>query len=209
MPFNPSTSSADSTNILTQVATTFWQRHRRPAAPAVVTALLEAEKSTRQQRLSYPQALLYGKWRLCFTAPRQTHFKNNTAGKGFYLPQIAPAQISFAPVPESSPESSANHTELMAIGNQVQAGPFLLRLTGPARYLAQKNLLSFDFTQIQLSVLGQTLYQGGFRGGKAKTENFEHQPISKLPFFAFFQITESFIAARGRGGGLALWIKED
>lgn len=209
MTFDTSVSASDSTDVLMQVANTFRQRRNRPPAPAVVTALLEAERATRQQRSSYPQALLYGDWRLCFTVPRQAHFKNNTAiGKGFYIPQIAPAQISFAPASgsEISPETSASHSP-MTIGNQVQSGPVLLRLTGPARYLAKKNLLAFELTQIQLSLLGQTLYQGGFRGGKAKAENFEHQPISKLPFFAFFEITDSFIAARGRGGGVALWVK--
>ena len=37
----------------------------------------------------------------------------------------------------------------------------------------------------------------------------QHVPIAKLPFFAFFLITENLIAARGRGGGLALWIKDN
>jgi len=41
-----------------------------------------------------------------------------------------------------------------------------------------------------------------------KEMNFYDQPIAKLPFFAFFLVTEDFIAARGRGGGLALWVKE-
>jgi len=34
--------------------------------------------------------------------------------------------------------------------------------------------------------------------------NFYDQPIAKLPFFAFFLVTEDFIAACGRGGGLLL-----
>jgi len=37
--------------------------------------------------------------------------------------------------------------------------------------------------------------------------NFYDQPIAKLPFFAFFLVTEDFIAARGRGGGLALGLR--
>lgn len=212
MPSDPFIASSDSSfdslsssvAILTQVAATFQQRHNRPPAPTVVTALLTAEKETRQHRLSYPPELLFGKWRLCFTAPRQAHFKEDKAiGKGFYIPQIAPAQISFAPAPgiESNPDQ-------MTIGNQVQAGPLVLRFTGPARYAAKKNLLAFDFTQIQLSAFGRTLYQGSFRSGKAQTKNFEQQSIAKLPFFAFFMLTDSFIAARGRGGGLALWVKE-
>jgi len=205
MSFESSISASNSTDILMQVANTYWQRRNRPPVSVVVAALLEAERATRQQRSSYSQDLLYGKWRLCFTAPRQSHLKSNVAiGKGFYVPQIAPAQISFAPGSETGSDAALE----MTIGNQIQAGPLLLRLTGPARYLAPKNLLAFDFTQIQLSLFGQTLYQGAFRGGKTQAENFQHQPIAKLPFFAFFEMTEAFIAARGRGGGLALWVKD-
>jgi len=77
----------------------------------------------------------------------------------------------------------------------------LLKLTGPAQYLGKKNLLAFDFTHMQLSVL-IVPHSGEFRGGKEKEMNFYDQPIAKL-LFAFFLVTEDFIAARGRGGGLA------
>lgn len=200
-----SATASDFLGTLTQVAITFPGKNNRPTAQAVVTALLDAEKAAKQQRLSYPLRSLLGKWSLCFTAPRHAHFKENTAiGKGFYLPQIAPAQISFSAAEPGRETDSGN----LAIGNQVRVGFCLLRLTGPARYSSQKNLLAFDFTQLQLSLLGQTIYQGGFPGGQTKAKNFDHQPIAKLPFFAFFLVTESLIAARGRGGGLALWVKE-
>lgn len=198
-----SDSVSESIAVLTQVATSFWQKQHRPAAPTVVTALLTVEQATRKQHQSYAPELLLGKWRLCFTAPRQARFKANVAvGKGLYIPQIAPAQLSFAAGTEFHPNQ-------LTIGNQVQAGPLVLRLTGPARYVARKNLLAFDFTQIQLRLFGRTLYQGSLRGGKAKSKEFEHQSIAALPFFAFFLITDSLIAARGRGGGLALWVKEE
>ncbi len=61
---------------------------------------------------------------------------------------------------------------------------------------------------MHLMLFGCTVYSGNFRGGKATATDFYHQPIAKLPFFAFFLVTEEFIAARGRGGGLALWVKE-
>lgn len=200
-----SATSSDFLTTLTQVATTFPKKGDRPAAQAVVMALLDAEKAAKQKRLSYPLQSLLGKWSLCFTAPRHAHFKENMAiGKGFYLPQIAPAQISFSAAEPGRATNSIN----LAIGNQVQVGFCLLRLTGPARYSGQKNLLAFDFTHLQLSLLGQTIYQGGFPGGQAKAKTFDHQPIARLPFFAFFLVTESLIAARGRGGGLALWVKE-
>jgi hypothetical protein len=124
-------------------------------------------------------------------------------GKGFYLPQIAPAQISFTQV-----STSAQSPGQLEIGNSFQFGPLLFKLTGPAQYLGKKNLLTFDFTHMQLCLFGRAVYSGEFRGGKAAATNFSGQPIAKLPFFAFFLVAEDFIAARGRGGGLALWVKE-
>lgn len=194
-----------SPNFITTVAhaaSAFRDRNGdRPSTKAVVNALLQAEKAAKQQRLVYPPESLLGQWRLCFTAPRQAHLRNGIAlGKGFYVPQIAPAQISFTATPT---DASLAKVE---IGNQIQFGPLLFKLTGPTQYLGKKNLLAFDFTHMQISLFSRIAYSGEFRGG-TKAVDFYHQSIAKLPFFSFFLITEDFIAARGRGGGLALWVK--
>ena len=171
----------------------------RPTAKEVVEALLQAEKTTKQQKQVYPLELLFGQWRLCFTAPKNAHFKSGVAlGKGLYVPQIAPAQISFFP--------SQNLGEAR-ITNSLQFGSLQLKLTGPARYLDKKNLLMFDFTQVEILLFNRAIYSGGFRGGKLKEADFYQQSVA-TPFFAFFRVTKDFIAARGRSGGLALWVKE-
>jgi hypothetical protein len=179
-------------------------RSARPSAKVVVNALLQAEKAAKQQHLTYPLNSLLGDWRLCFTAPRKAHLRGGVAlGKGLYVPQIAKAQISFSTQSPNSAQSSSQ----VEINNSVQCGPLLFKLTGPTRYLGKKNLLAFDFTYMQLCLFGRAVYSGEFRGGKATATNFYHQSIAKLPFFAFFLMTDDFIAARGRGGGLALWVK--
>jgi hypothetical protein len=185
--------SPDFVATLTKVAAAFRDRNlNRPSAAAVVNALLEAEKVAKQQRLVYPLESLFGHWQLCFTAPRKAHLQNGVAqGKGFYVPQIAPAQISFG---------------TQAVSNQIKFGSLLFKLTGPMKYLGKKNLLAFDFNHVQLSLFGRTVYSGKFRGGTQPVD-FDRQSIAKLPFFALFLVTENFIAARGRGGGLALWVK--
>ncbi|MGL5880457.1 MAG: hypothetical protein ACRC2V_22150 [Xenococcaceae cyanobacterium] len=171
-------------------------RDHRPAAKVVVSALLQAERAAKQQRLVYPLESLLGDWRLYFTAPRNAKLQNGVAqGNGFYIPQIAPAQISF------------HAKERLEISNQIQFGSLLFKLTGPARYLGKKNLLAFDLTKMQLRLFNRTVYQGKFNSGK-RSGNFEEQPIGKLPFFAFFLINEDYIVARGRGGGLAIWVKQ-
>ena len=191
----------DSTiDVLDHAAASLRTKSDRPEAKEVVKALLQAEKAAKQQKLVYPLESLFGQWRLCFTAPKNAHFKSGVAlGKGFYVPQIAPAQISFFP--------SQNLGEAR-ITNSVQFGSLQLKLTGPARYLDKKNLLMFDFTQVEILLFNRAIYSGGFRGGKLKDADFYKRSVAKAPFFAFFRVTEDFIAARGRGGGLALWVKE-
>jgi hypothetical protein len=52
------------------------------------------------------------------------------------------------------------------------------------------------------------LFKKAFWSGQAKIEAFEDLSTAQLPFFAFFLVTDDLIAARGRGGGLALWFRD-
>jgi hypothetical protein len=209
-----SQTESDFVKILTNAVTAYRTKNsHRPSAADVVEALLQAEKAAKQQKLTYPLTPLLGKWRLCFaTGTRKVRQRGGIIlGKGLYLPQFFAAHISFNTVSSQLEQTEqAEQTEnRIEIGNQVQFGVTSFKLTGPAQYLGKKNLLAFDFDKMQFSLLERTLYKGKLPGSKAETEDFYNKPIAKLPFFAFFLITEDFIAARGRGGGLALWIKED
>ena len=196
------TITQDFITLLTQTVSAYkGQKIERPPAEAVVNALLQAEKAAKQQRLTYPFASILGKWRLCFTTgtKKVKHRRGIKLGNGFYLPKFAAAHICF------SPTQDADKGE---ITNSVEFGSLKLKLTGPAKYLGKKNLLAFDFTQMQISLFSRTIYNGEIRGGKTKAEDFDNRPLSVLPFFAFFLVTPDLIAARGRGGGLALWIRD-
>lgn len=176
-----STASPDFVATLTHAAAHERDRRSdRPSAKEVVNALLQAEKVAKQQRLAYPLESLLGDWRLCFTAPRQAHLKGGMAlGKGFYVPQIAPAQISFGTAASTSGQSPGR----LEIGNQIQFSSLLFKLAGSAQYLGKKNLLAFDFTHMHLCLFGRAVYNGEFRGGKATARDFYVQSIAKLPFY--------------------------
>ncbi len=188
--------------VLSSAALSYRGSRNRPAPEQVVQALLEAEKTAKKQRILYAFEQLFGQWRLCFsTGTRKAQNRAGIVlGKGFYVPKIAPARIAFA---------SGTSDERGEITNQVQAGFFTLKLIGLTQYSGKKNLLAFDFTRLQIEVLDRAVYSGAIRGGKDKAAAFYETSISTLPFFAFFLVTDDFIAARGRGGGLALWIKEN
>ncbi|QLE57088.1 hypothetical protein [Nostoc sp. TCL26-01] len=190
--------------ILSQVATAYRAKNSsRPTPEVLVNALLQAEKVAKQQQLTNNFESLIGKWRLCFaTGTKKAKARGGIIlGKGWYIPQFIAIHLAF---------SYASEQDLTRgeISNQVQWSTVTLKLTGPAKHLGKKNLLAFDFTQMLINVFGRTIYRQQIRSGKMQTEDFYTQPITKLPFFAFFIVTEDLIAARGRGGGLALWIRD-
>lgn len=180
----------------------FRQSQRsRPDGKQVTAALLTLEKQAKQSKQSIPLESLLGTWQLCFSAGKKAKFQSGEpVGGGFYMPKLAIARIAF--IYDTVPDHE------LRIANELHAGPLTIRFTGPARYPDQKNLLTFDFTHLQVSCFGLTLYQGAV-GNKRTDSSFQETAIAKLPFFAFFAATEDYIAARGRGGGLAIWIKPE
>ena len=197
-------SPSDFITSLSHTATAYREGNQVPSAEVIVNALLEAEKTAKLQKLNYPFESLGGKWRLCFaTGTKKVRNRGGIIlGKGWYVPKLTKIHLCFS----STEEQTLGKGE---IANQVQLGGILLKLTGPIKYLGKKNLLAFDFTQMQISLFNWMFVNKQIRSGKVESGNFDNQPIAKLPFFAFFLITENLIAARGRGGGLALLIKEN
>ncbi|MBE9141413.1 hypothetical protein IQ254_30190 [Nodosilinea sp. LEGE 07088] len=173
----------------------------KPEAKPVTAALLAAERQTKQQRRRFSPEALLGTWRLRFSAPKKPAYKSGQpTGSGFYMPGIAVATLSFS--------RDRDAADQLTIQNQLRVGPLKLRFTGPAKFLSKKNLLAFDFVRLQLLVGSLTLINLPLRG-KTAQDDFATTAVGKLPFFAFFAAAEDYIAARGRGGGLALWVKAD
>ncbi len=206
-PQTMSTPLSTAPDILAQVASA---NSPRPQPPQVVQALLDTERAAKHPRPAIAVESLLGQWQLRFTAPNKPAYKAGEAtGKGFYWPKLAPGTIRFsrpATANQAGPESSP--PDILAIENQIQLGPLALRFSGPAKFLQKQNLLAFDFVQLQV-FLGQLCFLKLPIKGRAGTDNFATMPIAKLPFFAFFAATQPYLAARGRGGGLALWAKSN
>ena len=189
-------------NILQQATNYFTDRTNLPSASEVVNSLLEAEKITKKEKISYRWDDLIGTWRLCFvTGTKKTRKKAGIVlGAGRYLPRVVKISLNYLQKEESL-------TNQGNVENSVEIGGLQLSLTGPVKFLAPKNILAFDFTRMKVKLFGLTLYDGYIRGGKNKEESFYTDKISQQAFFSYFYITNSAIAARGRGGGLALWSK--
>jgi hypothetical protein len=176
----------------------------QPSADTVVAALLEAETTAKKNKIRHSFNQLIGNWQLCFiTGTKKTRQKAGIVlGAGRYIPQwIAKIQIAYAAEPVGEGEENS---EIGRVENSVQVGTMKLTLSGPTKFLPN-NILAFDFTRITVKLLGKTVYQGFIRGGEAREAEFFSLSVGKQAFFAYFLVEEGMLAARGRGGGLALW----
>ena len=175
-----------------------------PSPSQVVNALLEAEKMSKKQKTHYSFPQLVGTWRLHFvTGTKKTRAKAGIVlGAGRYLPKFIKISLSYSDRVLATPPQG---TEAGTVTNTVQIGGLKLALEGPIKFLPQKNILAFDFTRLSVNLFGIQLYQGYIRGGEVKEKEFYREKVGKQAFFAYFLVQDNFIAARGRGGGLALW----
>jgi hypothetical protein len=176
----------------------------RPAADSVVSALLEAEKAAKKNKVSYAFEQLIGTWRLCFiTGTKKTRAKAGIVlGAGRYIPKLINIQVVY------SASQLEENLDSGKVENSVEFGAVKLILTGITKFLPNKNILAFDFTRMSIQLFGATLYQGYIRGGEKKEQEFLTESVSKQAFFSYFIVEEGMIAARGRGGGLALWSRQ-
>ena len=186
--------------ILEQAALSFINKNDLPSSSSLVAALLEVEKRVKKQKISYSFEQLIGTWRLCFvTGTKKSRSQAGIIlGAGRYIPQFVKISLNYSQPPKS-PLTQGR------VENRVNLAGLQLSLTGPVKFLSAKNLLAFDFTRINLKLFGATLYNNYTSSGKVKEESFYTEQISQQAFFAYFYISEGAIAARGRGGGLALW----
>ncbi len=180
-----------------------------PAPEAVVEALLQAEKIAKQTKVccAYPQLL--GTWRLgLITGTKRSRQRAGVIlGSGRFLPRWVKIHLSYlstANPSESQPEPSL---ERGIVQNSVELGPLQIVLTGPTKFWSKTSILAFDFTRIRLSLSGLKLYEGYIRDGQNREAHFYEQSLKEQAFFTYFLVEDLYIAARGRGGGLALWTR--
>lgn len=170
-----------------------------PNSAQVVNSLLKQEKISKKAENNYSLADLIGTWDLRFITGTQKTRKRAgiILGEGKYIPQLIKIQIVYQ---AEQPESN-----LGKIINSVTLAFIQLSLSGSIKFIPQKNILAFDFTYLKISVWGINLYQGYFQAGLSREIEFPGKKLKDQAFFTYFLIKDNFIAARGKGGGLALW----
>jgi hypothetical protein len=80
--------------------------------------------------------------------------------------------------------------------NSVRLGALELRFRGPGQLVGSRPLLQFRFETLELTLAGRRLLRRALPAPRPQ----------RMPFFALIaRAPEGWLAARGRGGGLALW----
>ncbi|WP_246198755.1 hypothetical protein [Sodalinema gerasimenkoae] len=190
---------------------------KRPPSEALRDALLNAEKQTKKNAIAPDFEALMGEWQLGWITGTQRSRKKagGLLGAGRYLPRFLGIRIRYQPRDEesSTPPSSG---EGGRVENQVKVFGLTLTVTGPVAWQKggstpdakrANRLLAFDFTRLQAKIYGIRLFDGFVRGGAQREAVFDETAIARQAFFNYFYISPTAIAARGRGGGLALWYR--
>lgn len=173
---------------------------------SLLESLLQREKIA-QPKSDHTFEQFAGTWRLCFVAGKKPHqHQNQRVGNGFYIPRWVKMTIVYSPGNPTNYGPQTSDT-VGQIANQVKWAGLSLSLTGPARCWAKKNIMAFDFTRMDFKAFGRTIYQGFIRGGQESEQTFWDGHVRTQAFFVYFLIHEKVLAARGRGGGIALWAK--
>ena len=172
-----------------------------PAPEAVVEALLQAEKTAKQSKVRHTYPQLLGTWRLGFiTGTKRSRKRAGVIlGAGRFLPSWVKIRLSYSQS-ESNPERGT-------VQNSVELGFLKMVLTGPTQFWSKTNMLAFDFTRMRVSLSGLKLYEGYIRKGQEREARFYEQGVKEQAFFTYFLVENLCLAARGRGGGLALWTR--
>jgi len=194
----------DAAALLTRAATAYTDNTAdRPAPDAVVAAMLTLERASKRDRAAVPLPQLLGTWRLAFvTGTQKTRKRAGKAiGAGRYLPGLPTIHIHYR---------SADDPQRPGLGravNRVALGAIALTVTGPIEAIAGKRILAFDFTRWSVAIGSWTAFSGELGGGADSDADFADRPLKTRPFFNYFWVSETAIAARGKGGGLAMWVR--
>lgn len=166
-----------------------------PADPPDGAALLALERRSRQLGSGINASELMGEWRLDqLWSKREARPQEGAAG----LLRGLQACLAI----ESGDAASLQQGYSLKLRNSVQLGPLQLRFLGPGTLRGRRPLLVFCFTLWQL-VWGERVLASGRLATPAP---------QRQPFFALIACSAgdnasgtAWLAARGRGGGLALW----
>jgi len=155
---------------------------KQPDGPS----LLALERQVRERGTALEAAALQGSWRL-----QQVWSKGASASSPLSNWALQGLQARLELEPLQGPQ--------LRVSNAVNLGPLELRFIGEGHLKGRRPLLMFSFQTMTIKAWGRCVMQRTLPAPAPK----------RLPFFALIgRSPDGWLAARGRGGGLALWAHE-
>lgn len=161
----------------------------REVAPENVFEAIRVLENSRDAlaKLGF-EAQLSGDWRLIYTTG--TKKTEDEIGRVNYVPITAIQRFDM---------------ERKFIRNGVYLGPLSLEFEGTLRWIAERRRLEFDFEDLKVCGFSVPL-SDGLRSAMGMKSS---QPYKKQPAFEFVAVDSKVAAARGAGGGVALWLRNE
>ncbi|MFM7651688.1 MAG: hypothetical protein ACKO5M_01995 [Vulcanococcus sp.] len=157
-------------------------------------ALLALEAEVRRSGTDLGAADLHGCWQLDQVWPKGS--RRPASFSALLLRGLA-ARLEIGPGGGAQPQG-------LTLSNAVNLGPVELRFRGPGRLQGRRPLLMFQFDQLELRLAGRLLLQRALLAPAPHRQPF-FALIARGAVSAETGPAAAWLAARGRGGGLALW----
>lgn len=150
--------------------------------------VFEAIRVLEKARGAVDEAQLTGDWRLIYTTGTKT--TEDQIGRVNYVPITAVQRFDMSK---------------KYIRNGIYLGPLTLEFEGSLRWMDERRRLEFDFEDLKICGISLPLPDSlrGVMGMKSS------QPYKKQPAFNFVAVDGKVAAARGAGGGVALWMRNE
>jgi len=150
--------------------------------------LLEFEKLSRQEGSGIEFHSLIGLWKFVYVWKQQTDKENLIASS---------LLRTFSASLELREKGSKN----FSLTNSIKFGLLSISFVGVGNLKGKQPLLHFFFDHIEVKFGSKVLF----------TRSIEIAEEKDGPFFSLIAIEENskWLSARGRGGGLALWVKNE
>ena len=154
-------------------------------APTDSGVVLELEQQARRKGTGIGADELDGCWQL-----HQTWSREGNASSSLSIGLLRGLQACLM---------LKRHDDGMTIANQVSLGAVQLRFDGTAALKGRQPMLMFSFDSVRLKVGSLTLVN----------RSIPAPAKQRQPFFALIAMgaERGWLCARGKGGGLALWIR--
>lgn len=152
----------------------------------VYDAIRTLELAKDREGVSGFEESLTGDWRLVYTTG--TKKTEDEVGRINYVPIVAVQRFDM---------------EKKFIRNGVYLGPISIEFEGTLRWIEDRRRMEFDFDEIKICGLSLPLpdVARSLVGMRSST------PYKRQPAFDFVVADGTIVAARGAGGGVALWVK--